>query len=56
MNENELKQKIREELTYLLGGCNSVYEDVNHIMKLVRDLRNTSWSAGRKFGEEHVCD
>lgn len=60
MNENELEQKIRDELTCQLDNC---YGDesirdlhVNDIMKLVRDLRNMSWRTGRKFGEEHACD
>lgn len=46
-NENELEQKIRDELTYHLDKCygeESVRDfHVNTIMKLVRDLRNTSW-------------
>lgn len=47
MNENELEQKIRDELTYHLDICygeESVRDlHVNEIMKLVRDLRNMSW-------------
>ena len=60
MNENELEQKIRDELTYHLDNCygeESVRDlHVNDIMKLVRDLRNMSWRAGCKFGEEHAFD
>lgn len=61
MNENELEQKIRDELSQHLDNC---YGDdksvrdlyVNVIMKLVRDLRNVSWRTGCKFGKEHACD
>lgn len=63
MNENELdvlEQKIRDELAFQLGSCYSEESvrdlHVNTIMKLVRDLRNTSWKAGCKFGEEHAFD
>ena len=57
-NENELEQKIRNELTYHLDKCygeESVRDlYVNDIMKLVRDLRDMSWRTGCKFGEEHA--
>lgn len=60
MDENELEQKIRNELTYHLDKCygdESVRDfHVNDIMTLVRDLCNISWRTGRKFGEEHACD
>jgi len=59
MNENELEQKIRDELICQLDNCyDETVRDlhVNNIMKLVRDLRNTSWRTGRKFGEEHAFD
>lgn len=60
MNADELEQKIRDELTCQLSGCYSEESvrdlHVNSIMKLVRDLRNTSWRTGCKFGEEHAFD